>query len=136
MNQKNWGNLSDNEREINARQRFLIDQKPVPNWRSSQFYSKYKEIIQELLSRGIKVIMISYPIAPKYSEIAKSDYNFNEIKLFFNEMCESSKDAFYIDLSESVKEQSMFLDQDHLNLKGSKFFSLLLREKLTALKLL
>lgn len=134
--QLSWGDLSSEQRTINARHRFFIDQSPVDYWNESRFYELYSNLLQELISNDIIIVMISYPISTEYFNEIKNNKIVNDIKQFFADTALTFDGIYYLDLSSSITNPSLFQDQDHLNSKGTEFFNHILRRNLTELNLI
>ena len=134
--QSSLGDLSSEQRTINARNRFFIDQSPVDYWNESRFYKLYSNLLQELISNDIIIVMISYPISTEYFNEIKNNKIVNEIKEFFADTALTFDGIYYLDLSSSITNPSLFQDQDHLNSKGAEFFNHILRRNLIELNLI
>lgn len=96
-------------------------------------YSKYKEIIEILNKKGIRVLIV---LTPAYRDYILLSNVWKEYKKTFNKILSKSDSNLILDFSESsiCDTQKLFYDNNHLNTTGANVFSLEFSKKINEIK--
>ncbi len=125
-----FDSLSPSDRNLWAQTR-IIGQTPSQGFQESLLAKHYEAMLTELAKRGATMCLITTPVSPPYFEIANKLPQYAEASKFFQTLAQKYH-ARYVNLFSLFSAPSdiaLFADTDHLNEKGARIFSDLVREK-------
>lgn len=78
----------------------------------------YERILAYLTANGADVCMVRMPVSSVYREMSSSLQEFGSAQTFLRSLAHNYK-VRYVDLSDAIKDDSLFFDTDHLNARGA-----------------
>ena len=115
-NTKKWSELTENQRKEQAIATGKFDH--VAIMLNTDDLKLYKDLINKLQSKNIKVIGIRFPVNSNYLEQCNKE-DLRKVNTFINTL----KLDYNLDYSLSIKDPSYYINEDHLNKKGMKKLS-------------
>ena len=104
------------------------DNKPVAAPADSRNGRSYRRVLELLTSRGADVCMVAMPMSQKLRDLtAALEPDFEPARAYFRSLA-ADFGAHYIDLSDVIDEDALFMDDHHLNEAGSRVFAPVLAE--------
>jgi len=85
---------------------------PVSNFIKHKDASTYRELVQMLISRNIKVCMVAYPVSQLYRQISAEPFTFQATRHYFQRLAEDTG-AIFVDQNSALPD-SAFGNPDHL----------------------
>ncbi|TLP37804.1 hypothetical protein [Arcobacter arenosus] len=123
-----WPNWSIREKEKRVEERINIHGN-LKNFEKSNYSINYIKFIENLIKKNIKVYLVRTPVTYKYNKKMFEVLDSNRWERYTKEF--TSMGAIYIDfkkLNFNNSEDIYFVDEDHLNEKGSFLYTRLLKE--------
>jgi len=111
----------DRERRTSAR---IKEQRPVINFKQTKSFASYLRTLSFLKEKGADVCLLRTPVSQEYQEMTSDDNGFKSADDAFKKM--AAQYGFkYVDFKQLpiTYDDTIFVNQDHLNSKGSKIFA-------------
>lgn len=124
-----WDMKTKEERKKSLEGR-LKEHTNIDNFQNTNYAKMYKQMVDYLVNKGIKVYLVRAPVVEKYNEVVLNHVGRNNWKSFISYLTNTG--AIYVDYEKLNFDDTVmnnFNDQDHLSEKGSKIFSKIFREE-------
>lgn len=119
-----WRETSLSQRRFLTERR-IDQQKPYAEPAEIRSVQSYARILGFLKSRGAEVCMVDMPVTPLYRELSANYEEFESARVLLRSLA-ADYEARYTDMSAAITDLEYFLNQDHLNERGSLKFAPLL----------
>ncbi len=128
INHHVFSDLTQDERTRDATKRFAKQFPDLEKVTSPRLLAYLEKTIRLCQQYNIEPILIRYPISPTYDKILQENIQKSVVKEL-RKVSQKYDIAFY-DFSQSIFEEKLFSDQDHLNERGARVLGELIKKKL------
>lgn len=104
---------------------------PVPGERNPN-RPEIEDCIRMCISKHVRPILLTTPILPRWRQEALPQEDWEAFETEMNDLCEKYN-CQWLDLSDSVKDEELWADDGHLNIKGAAMFTDLLFRQISSL---
>lgn len=111
-------------RRLEARKENSTD-RPHPEFHGHPHTSAYRGLVEDLVSRGAEVCLVTLPVSKEFHELAMLNPDFASAFRYFQDVADESRIPYVnaFSLLSGEKDLHLFNNADHLNVEGARWLS-------------